>query len=327
VAESVRTPRDAIAQRPEPEVLLRIAIRERDGVAAAILVQQWVHRRGLSDLEQFQQNLVMGEDPEAGFWLRRQWDDPLAEPPIVASPAPETPLPTPAVLATQEPVATEQPLAAAEPPAPAGATPDPGSLSVAADAEEQSRPRDPSPLLEETFTEPLSEELRILLATPLEDPFGEPAPRKPRAAIPAMPPLAEASLETLHPTPFAAPAEGDDEDGFAPAVADSPHLRRGRLSRMKARMRGYIDEAMEVLHRVTLPSSLEEQGAEQPSAASGPVDSSSGFFASPSPDPASQAALLPQELEENAAAAPTPTTLADLRSWLPDASGDLPRAS
>jgi hypothetical protein len=322
VAESVRIPREAIAPRPDPEVLLRIAIRERDGVAASRLVQQWVHRRGLSDLHQFQQNLVMGEDPAAGFWLRRQWDDPLADPPTSASPVPEAPLPTTAVVATEEPVA------APDPTAPEGAAPDPGSLSVSADAEEKSRQRDSSPLLGESFTEPLSEELRILLATPLEDPFGEPAPRTPRAAVPAMPPLAESGPETPHPTAFAAPAEGDEDD-LAPAVADSPYQRRGTLSRMKARMRGYIDEAMGVLHRVALPSSLEEEGADQPSAASGPVDpSSSGSCASPSPDRAtSQAGLFPQGPEESATAAPTPTTLADLRSWLPDASGDLPRAS
>jgi hypothetical protein len=97
---------------------------------------------------------------------------------------------------------------------------------------------------------------------------------------------------------------------------------------MKARMRGYIDDAIEVLHRVTLPSSPEEEGADQPSAASGPVDpAASGFFDSPSPDRASQAGPFSPGPEESAAAAPTPTTLADLRSWLPDASGDLPRAS
>jgi hypothetical protein len=321
VAESVRIPRDPIAPRPDPEVLLRIAIRERDGLAASRLVQQWVHRRGLSDLHQFQQDLVMGEDPEAGFWLRRQWDDPLADPPTPASPAPEAPLPTTAVVATEEPVA------AAEPAAPAGAAPDPGSLYVSADAEEESRQRDSSPLLGESFTEPLSEELRILLATPLEDPFGEPAPRSSGAAVPAQTPLTGSVLETPHPTAFAAPAEGDEED-FAPAVADSPYQRRGTLSRMKARMRGYIDEAMGVLHRVALPSSLEEEGADQPSAASGPVDpAASGFFDSPSPDRAIQAGPFPPGPEESAAAAPTPTTLADLRSWLPDASGDVPRAS
>lgn len=247
----------------------------RDGAAAARLVQQWVHRRGLNDLERFQQELLMREDPEAGFWLRRQWDDPLADRPTLASPAPAAELATPAERFTPE-----------------------------AFAEELHQEPDPDPLPSEAFTEPLSEELRILLATPLEDPFGEPAPRKARGVMPA-PSLPVAPSQSLDPFLFENPAE-ETEAAHGAEGQDSPLGRKGTLSRMKARMRGYLEEAMGVLQR----------GAPLHSGESPPVREEAGL-----------AGQVPTGPDHDEVAAPSPTTLADLRSWLPDAPGDLPRAS
>lgn len=316
MAESLRSLRDPIAQRPDPEALLRIAIRERDGLAAARLVQQWVHRRGLRDLERFQQELVLGEDPEAAFWLRRQWDDPLADPPSSAPSAPATPgspAPSPAVVVAADPAA----------PAP---LPSPAAVEPPSHGTESLPPLGES-LLGESFTEPLSEELRILLATPLEDPFTESAPRTPRAPAAAEYPLPEPTPEFFLASDVADPA-GDDDDPSAPAAAASGRDGRGTLSRIRARMRGYVEDAFDALHRVAHPSSPEDDPSGQASAAMDPADPSpSTAFASPSPDRAGTNGQSPLGAGQGAAAAPPPTTLADLRSWLPDADGDLPRAS
>jgi hypothetical protein len=255
VPESLPIPRDAIAPRPDPEALLRAAIRERDATTAARLVQQWVHRRGLNDLERFQQELVLREDPEAGFWLRQQWEEPHAAPTtptLHASPTPEAP----------------------EAPSP--------------------------PSLTESFTEPLSEELRLLLATPLEDPFGEPAPRLAREATPITTDPLPFDLQMGEPLVSSEQSERPvDQAPLVGEEASAPPARRGTLSRIKARMRGYMEEAMDALHRTP-----------------------------PLADPAAAELSEPPVREEKTAvAAPSPTTLADLRAWLPDAADDVRRAS
>jgi hypothetical protein len=238
-------------------------------------VQQWVHRRGLNDLERFQRQLVMREDPEAGDWLRQQWDEPLS--------APTTPTHHASPDASPEALPIAEPVPAPE----AAEAPSPATIPFPAVAEEKPlETASPHPPLTESFTEPLSEELRLLLATPLEDPFGKPAPR-----------LALQMRETLFSSEETersedqAPLEGEE--------ASPPPARRGTLSRIKARMRGYMEEAMDALHR-TPP------------------------LADP---PAAEPSEPPVREEKSAVAAPSPTTLADLRAWLPDAADDVPRAS
>ena len=264
--ESLPIPRAAVVPRPDPEALLRSAIRERDGTAAARLVQQWVHRRGLNDLERFQQELVIREDPEAGLWLRQQWEEPHAAATTPVSPAISAGLATPEEPAVAEPV---------------------------------------PPPFTESFTEPLSEELRLLLATPLEDPFGEPAP--PRLARRASPISADPlppSLQTSGPLfPSEAPELPEDQAPLEGQEASVPPARRRTLSRIKARMRGYLEDAMDALHR-TPPLADHPQAADL-----------------------SEPPALPVSSAPSAVAAPSPTTLADLRAWLPDAADDVPRAS
>jgi hypothetical protein len=204
---------------------------------------------------------------------------------------------------------------------------------------------DPDPLPVEFFTEPLSEELRHLLATPLEDPFGDPAPRLVSASMsaPADPPHPYQQSET-EPIPEAAEPEQE-----APAEAEAGSFLRDRMgtfSRMKARMRGYLEDAMDALQR-TPPQQIGFEGeadrSQVPGArlvsfsgqipgglqeASAPAPASSDPFAIPaSSESAELATQLPPISERSAVAAPSPTTLADLRAWLPDAADDLPRAS
>jgi hypothetical protein len=136
--------------------------------------------------------------------------------------------------------------------------------------------------------------------------------------------------EPLQPSTSPDPDEGPEATFIAELQdSDSPQARRGTLSRMKARMRGYFEDAMGVLHRAAFPSSPEEEGADVPDATSGPSAMSFSGPIAPHPgsDQADLASQVPPGQEKSVVAAPSPTTLADLRSWLPDATGDLPRAS
>lgn len=75
-----------LPERPDPEVLLIDAVISRQDDLAARLAQQWVHRRGWSDLDAFiDAGLLRTCGPEGVAWLRQQMrhnpgDRPAAEP-------------------------------------------------------------------------------------------------------------------------------------------------------------------------------------------------------------------------------------------------------
>jgi len=62
--------------RPELSDRLLAAVAERDGALANRLLQQWVHRRGLSSLEAWIQGpLLLSQGPGASAWLLHGLDD------------------------------------------------------------------------------------------------------------------------------------------------------------------------------------------------------------------------------------------------------------
>ena len=75
-----------LPERPDPQVLLIDAVINRQDDLAARLAQQWVHRRGWSDLDAFiDHGLLRTCGPEGVAWLRQQMqsnpgDRPAPEP-------------------------------------------------------------------------------------------------------------------------------------------------------------------------------------------------------------------------------------------------------
>ncbi len=323
MAETERTNRDPLLHRPDPESLLRAAVGRRDAPAAARLVQQFVHRRGVNGLLRLQQTLGLAEGPEAAAWLERQWQDPstavsppsaalpgepllleplgevLLEPSPSRNPSPSTP--PIASTAGAPPIASTGPIPSAYEPSSEPFC-EPFSGPSRSDGAEPLEPAPAAALPEETFTEPLSESLRKLLSTPLEDPFGGPA----LTAEPVPAPVPE-------PT---APRSGRTAE---------PRGRRRTLSRIKGLMRSYVEDARNVLSRGSLQEYPEGEGESGPESTSAPDPfPSEGFQAT---DPDSSLAFPSLPASTGIPAAPAPNTLSDLRSWLPDGNGDLPKAS
>jgi hypothetical protein len=88
---SLTAPRSSTAPRPDPGAVLLEAIQQRDAVRSRRLVQQWVHRRGLASLQEFQSTtLASVAGREACHWLEALLESPAAATAI--APAPAAPL-------------------------------------------------------------------------------------------------------------------------------------------------------------------------------------------------------------------------------------------
>ncbi|MFM7361666.1 MAG: hypothetical protein ACKO25_07555 [Cyanobium sp.] len=87
---SLTAPRSSTAPRPEPGAVLLESIQQRDAVRSLRLVQQWVHRRGLASLQDFQSTtLASVAGSEACQWLQALLESPAdasAIPPAPAAP-------------------------------------------------------------------------------------------------------------------------------------------------------------------------------------------------------------------------------------------------
>ena len=77
--------------RPDPAEQLLAAVRGRDSLSAAGLLQQWVHRRGVASLAPFRLRLAALEGEEACEWLQVLIDDPSAASPRAVLPVPVAP--------------------------------------------------------------------------------------------------------------------------------------------------------------------------------------------------------------------------------------------
>ena len=77
--------------RPEPADQLLAAVRGRDALRAAGLLQQWVHRRGVASLTPFRLRLAAAEGEEACLWLQALIDDPSGAASMAVPPPPPEP--------------------------------------------------------------------------------------------------------------------------------------------------------------------------------------------------------------------------------------------
>jgi hypothetical protein len=76
---SLTSPRSSTPPRPEPGAVLLESIQQRDAVRSRRLVQQWVHRRGLASLQEFQTTrLASVAGSEACQWLQALLESPAA---------------------------------------------------------------------------------------------------------------------------------------------------------------------------------------------------------------------------------------------------------
>lgn len=340
------------APRPDPAAVLLEAIQLRDAFLSRRLVQQWVHRRGLASLQEFQTTtLVSVAGSEAGLWLEA-----LLEPSSAAIPQAEQALsieePRQQVEAAFAALAAEfaAPVPCLDPvPAPAQSSVDPPSPVAAA--------------LPVSFSIASSTDLAVASASP--------------SAVEGRPP-ADGIPETEHITqalniPQAAHIT-QIEAGELPAPRSPLTDRLPRLGRLKRLVRGCYEGAIGGFQAIRAGRELPESYApgdpnhiseadeattaseplplfiDEPAAPVEPVAPLPAFHApgiaafedSPLVLPAAAdqstvevrraTASLPFRLPRLGGAAqsqhpaPAPDALADLRAWLPDEGDDLPRA-
>jgi hypothetical protein len=363
VAASLLSARDPLSRRPDPASLLEAAIRERDAATTARLIHHWVHRRGLAALQRFRDDLTITQGAEAGRWLEGLLEAPgipapavAATPPAVSavpppSPSPAAPLIATTAAAAKPPIATTpaavEPLAAtvaAAPPAafsePLTAAPE-AAVAIETLAIETGAPASPAPVAAAApapEASPVSASVPVSASAPvasvadpppalaadwsfdLEAAFPAAVPAGQPAAVRFVDPLAAPASPGLpgpEPTLTDAAAGGEEVQPQPPRRSLSP------LARMKALMRDCLDEARGVFQRADhdqdpedLPLEETDPGVAAAAALEWPAPPSPALSLPPSPNGAAPSRP-----------APAPTTLSDLRSWLPDAAGDLPKAS
>lgn len=139
-----------LVRRPEPGAQLLEAVRQRQAGPTLQLTQQWVHRRGVLDLERFcSTELSSALGPEALTWLQEllALDTPLHPAPVSTSTCPgagvETAPEAPSSASTG--VSTSLPVGQAEPKSPA----ETGSSAAAWASDSAERPVSP-PVFSET---------------------------------------------------------------------------------------------------------------------------------------------------------------------------------
>jgi hypothetical protein len=351
VAPFASAPPDPLLPSPDPQDALIQAVQAGDAAAVARWLQRWVHRRGVASLEPLVARVASLEGPDAAEWLRGQLEQPLA--------ASRSPAPVPPALSVAEP--TAEPAAVVESPAGPVASVEPTPEPVAAAGSEE--PAEPLPARQDAPAapaalefSPLEFELPSFEFPPFELPALEPpaataqgspaaeaeapAAAAPGSAAPPLPKEWSLDLETAFPplgtaignspsgletAPVPDPPAADDSARTADPATASP--RRSPFARMKSLVRGCLEEARDVLQRfdsaeVDGEAEAEEEILEaeeperQPARAALPeIPSFLGEGAAVPPSPAEETA------------APAPSALSDLRSWLPEAEDQLPRAS
>lgn len=346
-------PQDPLLRGPDPQDALIQAVQAGDAAAAARQLQRWVHRRGHASLDPLVARVASLQGQAAADWLRRQLEQPVA-----ASSAPAAFSQGGAgAEAAVEPVTAPEPM-----PEPVALDPMPGPAVAAADPEkEPPAALELPPLTFElpsfelpAFDSPAVEPLPVgASAVPAEEeePSAPEAPEAPVAAdadstLPPLPKEWSLDLEaafpplgTTPPTFASSPESGpasdpitEDEDlheaGPAPAFR-----RRGAFARMKSLVRGCLEEARDAFHRLDASGFdgeeeelFEEEDSEQALAQPAPQARPSRPAQPQMPSfLADGASVAPGRAPETAA--PAPSALSDLRSWLPEADDQLPRAS
>ncbi len=331
MAVSASAPQDPLLRAPDPQDALIQAVQAGDAVAAARQLQRWVHRRGHASLEPLMAQIASLQGPAAADWLRGQLEQPaVAEPPTETAALAEPPA---APESETEPVtATELPPLTFELPSfelPAFDPPAVDPLPVG--ASEAPAEEDQPPALDEPSALDLPE---------------APAASDADSAVPPLPQEWSFDLEAAFPplgttppgfvsSPQSSPASDPIDDhgdlhGDGPAPAPR---RRGAFARMKSLVRGCLEEARDAFHRLDASGfdGGEEELFEEEESEQQPAQPA--HQARP-PQPAQP--QIPPFLADGASAAPgrgpetaapAPSALSDLRSWLPEADDQLPRAS
>lgn len=349
--------------RPDPQELLLAAIRSRDPLAGARLLEPWVHRRGIASLLAFRDTVVrVREGDAAADWLDQLIEGaaaPVPARPMTASePAPAATTPAAAQEAAPAAAPAHSPAAAAAPVEPETTTPFSAAAVLDAALGEylnrvESGATDPAPT---AFTASPSSSLKaaspaVTAATAAVAAAAPPAPVSFSLAPPQESAATRPPLPGEIPAPVVVALTGEPSDEFAgefagePAESEVPAAATTRwssvLSRVREAVRDRLGEATAGFRSAAaapqegVVSDGSESSADLPTGLVQREESPAPLWLQPAisgtetteaPRPSGWPHLFdfPRRATRPA---PSPADLADLRAWLPGPSDDLPKAS
>lgn len=326
--------------------LLLKAVHQRDEAATVQLLLRWVHRHGLESLEGFcHTTLTTQEGPEASAWLRERIDTPRSPsssaPPVAADPQLAEDLPAEQTLSDRPAHEPPQAVAPQAPEATVSGMPSVISTPIPEQAGSEILPAQESaagagiPAASDgSPTDAAAIDPSVRLEVAAIDPWLKPAERLPvassiesgvvEAAVPALeePPELEEDIEAALEHESAPVSGGLRGLGRLGSMVWNSLESLGRPRNSD----GGVDDA-----EPESPASLLETPGEGPD----PMATAQADSLPSDPLPASVGSAIPPNraslppMAPSHRPAPSPASLNDLRSWLPDSKGtkEYPRAS